>query len=1484
MKHRSLRLPALFCALALCLASALLLAACQPPKPVVKTGIDLPAPPPDANTSVVPDSHASGLTWRNQAISPELKAAYNLARGRPATWSGDVADLRNDWFWSQRAYPLDTVPPDANVKAIEHRDQTMEVAAQEGEQTWQSLGPAPIANGIIGLYPCGGGSCDWRSDVSGRTKVIAFHPTNANIVYLATATGGIWKTTDSGNTYTALTDDQPSMAFHSLVIDPSNPNTLYAGTGEISGYYGVGVLKSTDGGENWTRLGANVFGGNIVSSLVIHPTNPTTLWASTTSRTQDSGPNHPRRSVFRSTNGGQTWEDQIGCDECSGFSDLVIEDSNPQVLYAGVYANGIYRTTDGGASWSQLTNGLPDRGFSRVELGIGKGQGAGVIYAGFDARIQQGGNVVPWGLIYRSTDHGQSWQELVNAPNYCGGQCFYDNIITVDPTNANIVYAGGSFANGPDGRWAGVVFRSTNGGQSWDDLTPAQSVNTMVHPDLHAIAVRPSNPNEIWLGNDGGVFVSTNGGATWSERNGNLATLQFVNIGIHPTNPNIAFGGLQDNAKAKYNGTGWEGLDTGDGGYSEIDPFNPSIWYSTRFSQQGNFVSFQRNEKGGTASRADWLFKSDGIDVNDRMLFYVPFAFDRTSQGVLYIGTHRLYRTVNRGDLWQVISPDLTKGADTGGAISTIAVAPTDGNTIFTGASDGFLALTRNGGDNWFRSNAAILPNRSISDFAISPVKSDIAYVVYNGYDSHTPGTPGHIFKTTDGGDNWQNISNNLPDIPLLTVVIDPQNPTHLYVGSDIGVFRSTNDGGSWASYNTGLANVPIYDLELNNTTRQLWAGTHGRGAYRLSLTGSAPTPTPTLGANARKLWLPLSWKVFDKGPAQATPTLPPSGPAPGEWEGEKATFGVTGDQQEAYDVRIRVPVPGCETWVMSPEAVSISSNHFSFTVDLNEDGLWEAEGQFTSRTQAQGTAVFQSVYFGQSCGTYSGDVQWTATWRRSGADPTATPTPTRRPPTATPSGRRGIYGQFRYRGTGIADINLILRRCPNSGACSLQTSKVAETSTDANGYYQFTNIPSLPANNYYFVYFYNHPDGNNPGDDKYLWRWFGKDITSYSAGANVSGGDAEIEDINLTGPTADSTTLPASFTWDARSKPGEYYAWELFDLESGETKCYSNPAQSTSYQLTAATFTGACQGSYGAEYGWFAWVVDGSSWNTNNGFGDSYYYSGITFSGGGPTPTPTRTPTRTPTPTPPAGSGISGKVTASGAGVNGLNIQLLLCEGSDCTIEDNKTTSGGGNYSFTGVSAPGASQAYNVRYLNSASGGNTFNGNYLTYWWSQAIASASATNVNFDIADVKLTAPANNYAGDLPITFTWTGRGIGSDRFLWATTENGEEFCGENAPHASTSFTLTSDAADECVMYYDTPYGWYVYVAKNGDFNAGYGLSAYTRTYTITGAAATGDAETGVETGRPLREGRWPNQALVPDSDRVRRLGPDGLVPRPHP
>ena len=317
--------------------------------------------------------------------------------------------------------------------------------------------------------------------------------------------------------------------------------------------------------------------------------------------------------------------------------------------------------------------------------------------------------------------------------------------------------------------------------------------------------------------------------------------------------------------------------------------------------------------------------------------------------------------------------------------------------------------MTRNQGGSWTNATKAPLPNRYVSDIAVSPTSATKAYVVFNGFDTHTPGTPGHVFRTTNGGRSWQNITSNLPDIPVLTIAIDPQNPSTLYIGTDIGAFRSTDDGGSWAAYNQGLPNAPLYDLELNNTTRQLWAGTHGRGMFRLALAGQAPTATPTptrrpstatptrtptFPALNRRLWLPAMLKGLAPRPT-ATPTRPASGPAPGDWAGGSTTFGVTTSQGDVWNVRIRVPVPGCETWVMNPSFSRISGNNFSFTVDLRENGLWTNQGQFTSGTQASGTANFQNMYFGQSCGTWSGSVNWSAVWQGHTTDPTATPTPT---------------------------------------------------------------------------------------------------------------------------------------------------------------------------------------------------------------------------------------------------------------------------------------------------------------------------------------------------------------------------------------------------------------------------------------------------------------------------------------------------------
>ncbi|MCO6451181.1 MAG: hypothetical protein J5I90_10390 [Caldilineales bacterium] len=1418
---------------------------------------------PLAAAEPVPGVDAAQLVPRPE-VPEELRAVMNVTRGRPPSGLSDAPGKRWDWFWDQRSYPLDTIPVDADLKAIEQANGM--VAAQSADQSWQSLGPNSIDNGLIGLHSCDQYDCGaWRTNVSGRTKVIVFNPSNPNTIYIATAVGGIWKSTDGGASYTPITNDQPSHAFHSFAIDPTNPNILYAGTGELQGYYGVGLLKSTNGGQSWTLLGESLFKGLVISGIAIHPTSPNTIYVATSVQTQQDGPSFPRRGVFRSTNGGQNWTELAGCDQCYGISDLIMEDSNPQVIYIGVNGQGILKSTDGGSSWAALTNGLPDRGFDRVELANGRGAQAGVIYAGFDARVSQNGQVVPWGLIYKSTDHGQSWQLLPNAPNYCSSQCGYDNIIAVSPTDANTVYIGGSLISGDP--WKGVVHKTTNGGQSWQDVTPGTAQNRMVHPDMHAIAFKPGNPQEVWVGNDGGVFRTTNGGQTWEHRNTGLSTLQFINIGIHPTNPNIAFGGLQDNAKAKYDGTKWVGLDTGDGGYSEIDPFNPSIWYSTRYSIQGSIVQFQRNDKGGTAPLSDWVRKADGIDINDRVDFYVPFTMDSSTQGVLYLGTHRLYRTGNRGDNWQPISGDLTRGADTRGRISTLTVAPNDPQTIYTGSSDGIVAVTKNGGGNWTNATGN-LPNRWVSDFAVSSTSANTVYVAFNGYNTHTPSTPGHVFKSTNGGSSWQNISSNLPDIPALSIALDPQNPGHIYLGTDVGVFRSTNDGGSWAFYNAGLATVPVTDLEMNKATRQLWAGTGGRGVFRLNLGGANPTATPTSPPLTRRLWLPAMLRSV-----AATATPPPSGPAPGDWAGDKAEFGVTSDQKDVWNVRIRVPVPGCDTWISHPAYTRINQNSFSFEVDLKENGFWRNQGSFGSGTQASGTATLQNVYFGTSCGSWSGQVSWTAVWQGGGSDPTVTPTPTQRPATATPSSRQGIYGQVFYRGVGVQGLTLWLRQCPNNGACDFDTSKVMQTVTDANGYYEFRNAPTLPAGNYYFVYYFNHGDGGNQVNDNYLWRWFGPDITSYAAGSNKAGGNFEIEDITLTGPRTEQTSLPATFTWDPGARSGQRYAWELFDAATGASVCYSDPSTSPNFQLTSSWFASECSGSYGKEYGWFAWAIDGTSWNSNQGFGDSYYYWPITFTGGGgATATPTRTPTATPqaptsTPTTAPASSITGRVTAKGANVAGVVVQLLGCD-PNCAVFDTTTTSGNGSYAFTGLVAPGAGESYRVRYINGANGGNALNPNYLAYWVTRPITSLSAQDAtataNLDIGDVALTAPPHQYAGFVPVNFTWQGRGIGSDRYTWAMSFFGDEICS-TSPGTATNLYFDLAAFNSCGLFTFVTYDWYVWVTDSANFNNGLGLSYYYRSFMITGTQGA-------------RERRMSDEVQLP-SPPVRDL-PAGLVP----
>jgi len=822
---------------------------------------------PDAwdPTELLQGEKCSAISSTDGDFSPNNPGQENAIS---PPYSGEGPRLREQWFVEQRAYPLHTLSAHALLEAWKQAYRQDALYRAATQPRWENIGPAPMRDSQIGAQ---------HVNVSGRVTALAVDPRDPNVVYLGAAMGGVWKTTNGGDSWTPLTEGLPSQSIGAIALAPSNPDVVYVGTGEASfgldNYYGVGIYKSTDGGRTWQHLGEDVFTGLGIPRIMVHPQNPDLVYVAT-SLTGVMGPKSPIRGLYRSTDGGQTWKMILGCQNCAGASDLVMDPRNPNVLYVAFWEIGIFKSTDGGLHWTRLVRGLPDSNFGNVRLAIAPSN-PNVLYAGFEYRVP--GRYVG-GLVFKSTDGGESWEYLQNAPNYCTQQCWYDNVLAVHPRNENYIYLGGSanyiWQHGLQVK--AVVVRSTDGGTTWEDLSPNDSPAHTLHPDMHAIAFAPSNPNIIWVGNDGGVWRSRDGGRTWENRNTNLSTLQFTGVAIHPTNPRILYGGMQDNNKARTTGERvWQALDVGDGGFAAIDPFNPNIYYGSRYG-----ISFQRNDKGGSAPLDDWPIKVKGINKDDRALFYAPFALDPSTPGVLYYGTYRLYRTTNRGEYWEPISPDLTKGTQTRGRISAIAVAPSDPKTIYVGTSDGNVQVTSNQGRTWTNVTRPPLPNRWVSRIAVDPHNPQVAYVVFNGFNTHTPNSPGHVFKTTNRGGTWQDISGNLPDIPVLSIALDPDHPGTLYVGTDVGVFRTTDDGRHWSLFGTGLPTVAVVDLVFHAPSRTLIAATHGRSVYRISLSAPLPTPTPTPTRAVRTPSVRLFHPIMHRGlqHMERTPTPTPAG------------------------------------------------------------------------------------------------------------------------------------------------------------------------------------------------------------------------------------------------------------------------------------------------------------------------------------------------------------------------------------------------------------------------------------------------------------------------------------------------------------------------------------------------------------------------------------------------------------------------------
>jgi hypothetical protein len=709
----------------------------------------------------------------------------------------------DQWFMAQRLYPFDkpTVLDAAYRNAQEQATALAPRASLVAAGPWQPLGP---------------------SNIGGRVVDLVVDPVRTDTVYAGAATGGVWRSTDGGRTFARAWPVGVTPSIGALAITASG--TLYAGTGEGNPgggsvtFPGNGVYRSTDGGSSWTAAG--LAGSDRIGRLAIDPTNANRIFAAATGSLFVSG---GVRGLYRTVDGGANWQLVLaGANGTTGAVDVAVDPTNPNRVFAAMWdhkrqpqgrtyggvGSGIFRSTDGGATWSRVAGGLPASGTNvgRMGVAIAPSDPNRMYVISADTT----GNFLGF---WTSTNGGTSWTAITNTSFLATSQSTFGwwfGRIWVDRAAAQHVWV------------AGVqLLESTNAGGSW-------SRNSAVHADQHAFAFDPRVSGRVFLGDDGGVYRSTSSGSvagTWTKAT-SLAVNQFYTVAVSRQDVARVSGGAQDNGSLRnWSGTAFNSIGGGDGTTNLIDPTNQNKVYAC--SQNG---SCTRSTDGGTTR------SSFGSTVSDRRNWVTPIVFDPNNPAVMYYAGNRVNRSTNSAASWSVISPDLTRGnggigGATFGTVTTLAVARSDGRVIYAGTDDGRVWVTRNTGGSWTEVTAG-LPTRWVTRIEVDPGNANTAYVSISGYRNGDPGA--HVFKTTNGGTVWQDVSAGLPDAPVNDVVLDPRTPTVLYAATDVGVFSSTS-GGPWSPVGSGLPLVPVADLDaaVSGTTTVLTAATYGLGFYR---------------------------------------------------------------------------------------------------------------------------------------------------------------------------------------------------------------------------------------------------------------------------------------------------------------------------------------------------------------------------------------------------------------------------------------------------------------------------------------------------------------------------------------------------------------------------------------------------------------------------------------------------------------------------
>jgi len=678
--------------------------------------------------------------------------------------------------------------------------------------------------------------------------IAAVHEGQRLTIYVGSASGGVWKSVDGGTTFKPIFDKQPSLSIGAVAIDPSNPQTVWVGTGESwvrnSVSVGTGIYRTRDGGENWEAVGLP--DSEHISRIIVHPKDSNTVYACALGHLWNS---NTERGVFKTTDGGKTWNKLLYRNDSTGCAEMAMDPQDPGVLYAAMWdvrrephnfrsggpGSRLFKSTDSGATWHELRKGLPQGDLGRIGIAVAPSDHARV-YAVAEAKNHT--------ALFRSDDAGESWAEVNNSFNV-SGRPFYFARLAADPKNPDRVYKPGFF-----------LTVSEDGGKSFSAaFSTSEGPGERLHSDLHALWINPENPDQMLLGTDGGVYQSLDRTNHWRFLS-NLPVSQFYHVSADMADPYNVYGGLQDNGTwmAPSRATDgianrhWRNIGMGDGFWAFSDPADADYAYA---EYQGAMISRFRKSTG-EAKDIKPLPRSGEPEF--RFNWNAPIHMSANHPGTIYLGGQFLFRSRDHGESWDRISPDLTTNdparqhqemsggltidnsdAEKFETIYTIAESPKNGDVIWAGTDDGNVQITRDGGKHWTNvaKNISGLPAGTwVSTIEASHFDPATAYATFDGHATGDMKT--YVYRTKDYGKTWTSLSTSELSGYAHVVREDLVNANLLFVGTEFGLFISIDGGVHWAQFKGSLPNVAVRDVAVHPRESDLILATHGRGIYIL--------------------------------------------------------------------------------------------------------------------------------------------------------------------------------------------------------------------------------------------------------------------------------------------------------------------------------------------------------------------------------------------------------------------------------------------------------------------------------------------------------------------------------------------------------------------------------------------------------------------------------------------------------------------------